>query len=75
MQVLKNKDDALYTQLLRLAGGDTGIVMQVLSRPDRPSVSLGTVIDEIERLRDRRSPVVAGAARTLNGGSHTLVVE
>ena len=55
MQVLKDKDDALYTRLVRLAGGDSAIVMDVLSRPERPSVSLATVIREIEDLRDRKS--------------------
>lgn len=55
MQVLKDKDDALYTRLVRLAGGDSAIVMDVLSRPERPRVSLATVIREIEDLRDRKS--------------------
>jgi hypothetical protein len=65
MQVLKDKDDALYTRLVRLAGGDSAIVMDVLSRPKRPSVSLTTVIREIEDLRDRKSargPTVPAAA-------------
>jgi hypothetical protein len=53
MQVLKDKDDALYTSLVRLAGGNAGIVMQVLSKPSRRTVNLGTVIQEIEDLRDR----------------------
>lgn len=52
MQVLSDKDGALYTKLVRLAGGNSGIVMQVLSKPARYSVSLTTVIEEIERLRD-----------------------
>lgn len=53
MQVLKDKDDALYTSLVRLAGGNADIVMQVLSKPSRRTVNLGTVIQEIEDLRDR----------------------
>lgn len=61
MQVLKDRDDALYTRLVRLAGGDSAIVMDVLSRPERPSVSLATVIREIEDLRQRKSG--GGSAR------------
>lgn len=55
MQVLNDKDDALYAKLVRLAGGDTDIVMRVLSKPTRQSVSLTTVIQEIEGLRDHAS--------------------
>lgn len=51
MQLLTARDDALFTKLVRLAGGNTDIVMQVLSRPARPSVSLTQVVREIETLR------------------------
>lgn len=63
MQVLKDKDDALYAKLVRLAGGNTDIVMRVLSRPSRSRVSLTTVIQEIEALRDRSPsrPTEAGS--------------
>lgn len=61
MQVLKDKDDALYTSLVRLAGGNADIVMQVLSKPSRRTVNLGTVIQEIEDLRDRASQAATAA--------------
>lgn len=51
MQLLTARDDALFTKLVRLAGGNADIVMQVLSRPSRPSVSLTQVMQEIETLR------------------------
>ncbi len=51
MQVLKAKDEALYAKLVRLAGGNTDIVMRVLSKPERDSVSLSQVVSEIETLR------------------------
>lgn len=61
MQVLKDKDDALYTSLVRLAGGNADIVMQVLSKPSRRTVNLGTVIQEIEDLRDRATRAATAA--------------
>ena len=61
MQVLKDKDDALYTSLVRLAGGNADIVMQVLSKPSRRTVKLGTVIQEIEDLRDRATQAATAA--------------
>jgi hypothetical protein len=61
MQVLKDKDDALYTSLVRLAGGNADIVMQVLSRPSRRTVNLGTVIQEIEDLRKRAARAATAA--------------
>lgn len=51
MQLLTARDEALFTKLVRLAGGNTDIVLQVLSRPARPSVSLTQVVHEIETLR------------------------
>lgn len=51
MQLLTARDDALFTKLVRLAGGNADIVMQVLSKPSRPSVSLTQVMQEIETLR------------------------
>lgn len=68
MQVLKDKDDALYTSLVRLAGGNADIVMQVLSKPSRRTVNLGTVIREIEDLRDR----AIRAANAANDGASRL---
>jgi hypothetical protein len=68
MQVLKDKDDALYTSLVRLAGGNADIVMQVLSKPSRRTVNLGTVIREIEDLRDR----AIRAATAANDGASRL---
>lgn len=61
MQVLKDKDDALYTSLVRLAGGNADIVMQVLSKPSRRTVNLGTVIEEIEALRNRAAQAAPAA--------------
>lgn len=65
MQVLNDKDDALYAKLVRLAGGDSGIVMRVLSNPSRDRVSLTTVIEEIETHRRHR----ASLQRAVAGGS------
>lgn len=64
MQVLNDKDDALYAKLVRLAGGNSSIVMKVLSNPSRSRVSLTTVMQEIEALRDAppHSPVTARAS-------------
>lgn len=53
MRLLKPKDEALYAKLVRLAGGDSRIVMAVLSKPSRPTIDLKTVIEEIE---NRRQP-------------------
>lgn len=58
MRVLKEKDRILYDKLVRLAGGDSGIVIKVLSNPHRSSVDLKTAIKEIEALRNdqKREP-------------------
>ena len=53
--VLKEKDRILYDKLVRLAGGNSGIVIEVLSNPHRSSVDLRTAIREIEELRNRQS--------------------
>ena len=55
MRVLKEKDRILYDKLVRLAGGNSGIVIEVLSNPHRSSVDLRTAIREIEELRNRQS--------------------
>lgn len=52
MRILKDKDRVLYDKLVRLAGGDSGIVISVLSNPHRSSVDLKTAITEIEALRN-----------------------
>lgn len=63
MQLLTARDEALFTKLVRLAGGNTDIVMQVLSRPARPSVSLTQVVQEIETLRSAPRGSAADTAR------------
>jgi hypothetical protein len=52
MRVLKDKDRVLYDKLVRLAGGNSQIVLKVLSNPHRSSVDLRTAIKEIEALRN-----------------------
>lgn len=47
MRLMSRKDEELYAQLVELAGGKSDIVMEVLSQPNRRSVDLGTVVDEI----------------------------
>jgi hypothetical protein len=59
MRVLKEKDRILYDKLVRLAGGDSGIVIKVLSNPHRSSVDLKTAIREIEKLRNIHKPATA----------------
>lgn len=56
MRILKEKDRVLYDKLVRLAGGDSAIVISVLSNPHRSSVDLKTAIAEIEALRNGRNP-------------------
>ncbi len=51
MRVLKEKDRLVYDKLVRLAGGNSDIVIRVLSNPHRSSVDLKTAITEIEALR------------------------
>lgn len=52
MQVLTEKNRILYDKLVRLAGGNSEIVIKVLSNPRRSSVDLKTAIKEIEDLRN-----------------------
>ena len=52
MQVLTEKNRILYDKLVRLAGGNSEIVIKVLSNPRRSSVDLKTAIKEIEELRN-----------------------
>ncbi len=52
MQVLKEKNRVLYDKLVRLADGNSEIVIKVLSNPRRSSVDLKTAIKEIEELRN-----------------------
>lgn len=52
MQVLKEKNRVLYDKLVRLADGNSEIVIKVLSNPHRSSVDLKTAIKEIEELRN-----------------------
>lgn len=54
MQILSDEAGVLYAKLVRLAGGDTGIVMQALAKPNRTSVQLGDVVKEIKELRAGR---------------------
>jgi hypothetical protein len=56
MRVLKDKDRVLYDKLVRLAGGNSDIVIKVLSNPHRSSVGLRTAIKEIEALRNGQKP-------------------
>jgi hypothetical protein len=63
MQLLTARDEALFTKLVRLAGGNTDIVMQVLSKPARTSVSLTQVVQEIETLRSAPGQPDDGPAR------------
>ena len=52
MRIVTARDEQLYDKLVRLAGGDSSIVLEVLSpRIDRASVDLTTVIREIKRRR------------------------
>ena len=62
VRVLKEKDRILYDKLVRLAGGDSGIVIKVLSNPHRSSVDLKTAIREIEELRNTRKHAPASLA-------------
>jgi hypothetical protein len=68
MRVLKDKDRVLYDKLVRLAGGNSQIVLKVLSNPHRSSVDLRTAIKEIEALRNGQkasaapSPSISQAA-------------
>lgn len=62
MEVMNRKDEQLFVKLVRLAGGDTGIVMRALSSVPRrhgdSAVDLREVVTEIEHQRQR----VAAAA-------------
>lgn len=66
MQVLTEKNRILYDKLVRLAGGNSEIVIKVLSNPRRSSVDLKTAIKEIEELRNGQkrepSPSISQAA-------------
>jgi hypothetical protein len=65
MRVLKDKDRVLYDKLVRLAGGNSEIVIKVLSNPHRSSVDLRTAIKEIEALRNGQktpAPSISQAA-------------
>ncbi len=59
MRVLKDKDRVLYDKLVRLAGGNSQIVLKVLSNPHRSSVDLRTAIKEIEALRNSQKTSAA----------------
>ncbi|SFH28412.1 hypothetical protein SAMN05216299_10550 [Nitrosospira sp. Nsp14] len=59
MRVLKDKDRVLYDKLVRLAGGNSQIVLKVLSNPHRSSVDLRTAIKEIEALRNSQTTSAA----------------
>ncbi len=55
MRVLRPKDEALYAKLVRLAEGDSGIVLDILSNKDRPTLHLDFVIDQIlKRVGEKR---------------------
>ena len=55
MEVMNRKDEQLFVKLVRLAGGDTGIVMRVLSSVPRrhgdSAVDLREVVTEIDKQR------------------------
>ena len=61
MQVLTTDDQALLSRLVRLAGGDSGLVVEVLSKPDRRRMTLTKVMEDIELLRDQ--------GKTVNGSA------
>lgn len=48
MEVLKEKDRELYGKLVRLAGGDSMIVIKCLSSRKREYVTLRDLIEEIQ---------------------------
>jgi len=49
MQVLREKDRELYDKLVRLAGGNSAIVIKCLSNRKRQYVTLRDLIEEIRR--------------------------
>lgn len=53
MQVLTEQDEALFSRLVRLAGGNSELVLGVLSKPDRRRMTLTNVMNEIEHLREQ----------------------
>jgi hypothetical protein len=62
MRIVTSRDEHFYDKLVRLAGGDSGLVLDVLSaQPARHSVDLSTVISEIKR---RRGGPLKGTAET-----------
>jgi hypothetical protein len=53
MEVLREKDRELYDKLVRLAGGNSAIVIKFLSNRKRQYVTLRDLIEEIRDERDR----------------------
>jgi hypothetical protein len=53
MEVLREKDRELYDKLVRLAGGNSAIVLKCLSNRKRQYVTLRDLIEEIRDERDR----------------------
>jgi hypothetical protein len=49
MEVLREKDRELYDKLVRLAGGNSAIVLKCLSNRKRQYVTLRDLIEEIQR--------------------------
>ena len=48
MEVLRDKDRELYDKLVRLAGGNSSIVLKCLSNRKRQYVTLRELIEEIK---------------------------
>jgi hypothetical protein len=48
MEVLREKDRELYDKLVRLAGGNSSIVIKCLSNRKRQYVTLRDLIEEIQ---------------------------
>jgi hypothetical protein len=66
MRVVTSRDEQFYDKLVRLAGGDANLVLEVLSpQADRRSVDLPAVITEIKRRRSQQS----GAPAARIGGA------
>lgn len=53
MQVLREKDRELYGKLVRLAGGNSAIVLKCLSNRKRQYVTLRDLIEEIQNATGR----------------------
>ncbi len=52
-------DEALWTKLVRLAGGESDVVIRALSQPGRRVITLTEVIAFIETHRSAPAPAAA----------------